>query len=81
MAPIIAAALAASAVRTALMSHRERSTVPQSPGVAVAMWICQPSWESRASVPPQRISASSGWARRDRAMRGGAAWVMAGVGL
>src|SRR5712691_6471793 len=51
----------------ALISERERVIVPQSPEVAVAIWIVQPSCERRINVPPQRISASSGWARRLRA--------------
>ena len=51
---------AASCVRTEAMSHRLRSIVPQSPGVAVAMWTSHPASLRRMSVPAQRISASSG---------------------
>src|SRR2546430_2558778 len=63
-----AAARLASLVRVALMSQRDSVIVPQSPGVAVAMWICQPASARRTSVPAQRISASSGWARKARAV-------------
>src|SRR5947209_2013265 len=48
----------------ALISSGERSAAPQSPGVMLARWACQPcSRTSRISVPAQRNSASSGWAR------------------
>ena len=59
----------ASRVRVLLMSQRFAVAVPQSPGVAVAMWISQPASASRISVPAQRISASSGWARNVRTVR------------
>src|SRR5205823_2611329 len=40
------------------------SADPQSPAVILAMWIAQPfSLRRRVSVPAQRNSASSGWAR------------------
>ena len=39
----------------------------QPPGVAVAMCTSQPASRRRMSVPAQRISASSGWARKLRA--------------
>src|SRR5262249_55986519 len=47
-----------------LISSAECSAEPQSPGVMVAMWTCQPcSRARRISTPAQRNSASSGWAR------------------
>src|SRR5881396_2657339 len=47
-----------------LISSGGNSAEPQSPGVMVARWACQPcSRTSRISVPAQRNSASSGWAR------------------
>src|SRR5438045_3804646 len=64
----MAAALVASVVLIELMSKRLWVMVPQSPGVAVAMWIFQPDSARRMRVPPQRISASSGWARKARAV-------------
>src|SRR5690348_12844452 len=55
------------------MSQRLWSIVPQSPAVAVAMWISQPASPRRFIVPAQRISASSGWARKlKETFRGGA---------
>src|SRR5256885_13431234 len=71
----MAADLVASVVRIEEMSKRLWVMVPQSPGVAVAMWIFQPDSARRMRVPPQRISASSGWARKERAVG------MDGVGL
>src|SRR5687768_1792355 len=49
------------------MSQRVWVIVPQSPGVAVAMWISHPRAARRARVPAHRISASSGCARKDSA--------------
>ena len=54
--------------------HRARKRFGQhfltDPGVIDAMWISQPPSCSRADVPPQKISASSGWAIRASARMG-----------
>src|SRR5688572_10244303 len=42
--------------------------VPASPAVAVAMCTSHPASRRRISVPAQRNSASSGWARNERAI-------------
>src|SRR5262245_43722643 len=68
VAPISSAALRPSLVRIELMSQRFSVIEPASPGVAVAMWTSQPASRSRISVPPQSNSASSGWARKERAI-------------
>jgi hypothetical protein len=57
-----AADAAASCRRMAAISSALYSAVPQSPGVMVTMVIECPARASRASVPPARISTSSGWA-------------------
>jgi len=59
---MIEAARSASSERMAEICSAEWLIVPQSPRVAVAMWISQPRSRRRIMVPAQRISASSGWA-------------------
>src|SRR5687768_13173925 len=69
VAPILAADAMFSRVRIELISQRSCVIVPQSPGVAVAMWTVHPASARRIIVPAQRNSASSGWARKLRATR------------
>src|SRR5579864_4248257 len=57
-----AAERAASARRIREISSGEYSAVPQSPGVMVTIVILWPAAASCTSVPPARISASSGCA-------------------
>src|SRR3954454_11274777 len=67
----------ASRVRMELMAQREEVMVPQSPGVRLAMWISQPASFRRKSVPAQRNSASSGWARMESAILEGSVFTKA----
>src|SRR5262245_6746152 len=66
--PSIAAAARASAARMAAISPRVCVAEPQSPDVIVAIPTCQPRRRSSSSVPPTRISASSGCAMKARSV-------------
>src|SRR5688572_18142222 len=67
VAPITAAARAASARRTREISSGPSSAEPQSPGVQVTMCSSHPRRASSAIVPAARNSQSSGWAMKQAA--------------